>query len=404
MAKVKKPLKKGQAKFQLIGEVKINDYTYQIDQESQRSDWIYNRLNLGVDCGNGNVVYADMMGGYGANRDNVVYVHGKKENDNGKMIDDFDNRFTIDWDDRFDENILETIGDMCFIKVGIEKDAKKKTFVKRFLSAYDAIKYIQEHLEDGMVINVKGRLKYSMYNDNIQTNKEIQSIFVSKIDDPSRYRATFTQTVLLDKYSIGKVNKEKKIYPITAYAVDYVGKYDGQEIKESVVFPINLELDIDINNPKNTKKFLAKILKVRKDITEITLEGDIIEGQTLVEITEDDIPDDIKELIEIGAYTKEEAVNKLAVGGNKDKRMVIRRPQIRMAGKDDDRKPVIVKEDKKYTEDDLVRLNDLLLDKAIDEDEDEDEDLPLEPDNNDEEIENEDLDDMSWLDSVGEDE
>ena len=112
MAKTKKqkvsPLKKGMSQFQLIGEAKINDYTFKIEEEAA-SGFIYNAINLGVDCGSGNVVYCDMMGGYNGTGDSVIYVHGKKENDNGQEVDDFDNRFTVDWDDRFDEAILEEV-------------------------------------------------------------------------------------------------------------------------------------------------------------------------------------------------------------------------------------------------------------------------------------------------------
>ena len=65
----------------LVGEAKINaDYTYKLDERSEKSDWVYNSLNLGVDCGDVcGTVYAELMGGYGAERDNVVYVHGKEE-------------------------------------------------------------------------------------------------------------------------------------------------------------------------------------------------------------------------------------------------------------------------------------------------------------------------------------
>ena len=117
--------KKGWANsFVLVGEAKINaDYTYKLDERSEKSDWVYNSLNLGVDCGDVcGTVYAELMGGYGAERDNVVYVHGKDED--GK--DDFENRFTIDWDDRFDEKILESVGDLCFMTVGLEKDKNGK--------------------------------------------------------------------------------------------------------------------------------------------------------------------------------------------------------------------------------------------------------------------------------------
>ena len=160
MAKEKKTLEKKNWSntFTLIGEAKISkDYTYKLDEKSEKSDWIYNSLNLGVYCGEKHgTVYAELMGGYGAERDNVIYVHGKDED--GR--DDFENKFTIDWEDRFDESILETIGDLCFMTVGLEKyevksknsDKKEeKVYYKKFLSAYDMIQYINENLEAGII-------------------------------------------------------------------------------------------------------------------------------------------------------------------------------------------------------------------------------------------------------------
>ena len=71
--------------------------------------------------------------------------------ENGK--DDFsdDGRITVAWEDRLNENVLKEIGDMCFINVGLEKDKNGKTFYKNFLSEYDAIAYIKEHLEEDIV-------------------------------------------------------------------------------------------------------------------------------------------------------------------------------------------------------------------------------------------------------------
>ena len=79
------------------------------------------------------------MGGYGAERDNVIYVHGKDEN--GK--DDFSNKFTIDWEDRFDETILESVGDLCYLTVGIERDKGGKVYYKKFLAPVSYTHLIQ---------------------------------------------------------------------------------------------------------------------------------------------------------------------------------------------------------------------------------------------------------------------
>lgn len=338
--------------FMLIGEAKVNDYTYKLDEKSEKSDWVYNSLNLGVYCGETcGTVYAELMGGYGAERDNVVYVHGK--DDEGK--DDFDNKFTIDWDDRFDETILESVGDLCFLTVGLEKDKGGKVYYKKFLTPYDMIAYINKNLEDGMVINVKGNLKYSTYNDNVQVKKEINSVVLSKVDDSSKYAARFTQTMLLTKDSVGKADKDTGVLPIYAKVLDYVKEYKGKEVKTNIPYDKTFEYELDLSNPEMTKKVVDKVFKVQKGVTEVTFEGDLIEGGAVVTATEDDIPDDIKALIAIGVFTMEEALAKCTVSSGREKRMVIRKPLIKMVeDKEGNKTPTIQKFDKKYEEEDLI--------------------------------------------------
>jgi len=363
-------LKKGKAQFMLIGEAKTNDYTFAMDKESTKSDWVWNQMNLGIDCGNGNVIYADMMGGYGSERDNVVYVHGIKEVD-GKKQEDFENKFTIDWDDRFDETILESIAESCYIKVGLEKDAKDKTYIKKFLSAYDAIEYIQQHLKSGIVVNVKGQLKYQAYNDSVSVKKEITSIFLSKAK-PEEYKAVFTQTLLCDSSAVGKLDKEKACFPITCFVVDYVGKYDGKEIKKSLAFTKTFELEVDKVKPENTKKLIAKCFTPAKKgtLVEVTVEGEMLEGASVVNITLDDLPEDIRDLIELNVITEEEALNKCAIGGNKEKRMLIKRPLITFEGEGDTKVPVLAINKDKYKETDLVFLSQFITEEDSNELED----------------------------------
>lgn len=376
--------------FTLIGEAKINDYTYKLDERSEKSDWIYNSLNLGVYCGETcGTVYAELMGGYGAERDNVVYVHGK--DDDGK--DDFDNRFTIDWDDRFDDTILETVGDLCFLTVGLEKDKGGKVFYKKFLTPYDMIAYINENLEDGTVVNVKGTLKYSKYNDNVQTKKEINSIVLSKVDDSSKYSARFTQTMLLTKDSVGKPDKSTGILPIYAKVLDYVKEYKGKTVKANMPYDKQFEYELDLSNPEIAKKVVDTVFKVKKGVTEITFEGNLIEGGAVITATEEDLPDDIKTLVNIGVYTLDEALAKCTVSSGREKRMIIRKPVIKMVeNSDGDKTPIIQKFEKKYEEEDLVP--DFMLDDSDDED-----DID-ESDTEDSNEETSASDDNSWLDAL----
>lgn len=352
--KERKALKKGKASFNLIGRVKVTDKTFNLDN-SYDSGWTDNSMYVGVDCGGGNVIYAEMRSGFFPDKDNVIRAYSKDEKDDeGKS-----KSVEIAWEDRLDESLYDSISDSSFLTVGVEKDVKEKTVYKKFLTAYDAVDYLNDHLEDGMIVNVKGTLGYSEYEENVSTKKDITSIVLSKVEDEKDFKATFSQTILVDSKSIGKKNEEKNTIELSAYVVDYVGKpkIDGEKIvvRQNVTFPKTFEVAIN-ENPEITAKMLQKFFKPKKGkVAEITVTGNLVEGGSTVVITEDDIPDDIKELIEMGLYSEEEAEKKIAVGnnGNREKRMIILKPDITYVGKDENRKPTVAFEDAKYDEDDL---------------------------------------------------
>lgn len=352
--KERKALKKGKASFNLIGRVKVTDKTFNLDN-SYDSGWTDNSMYVGVDCGGGNVIYAEMRSGFFPDKDNVIRAYSKDEKDDAGKSKSVE----IAWEDRLDESLYDSISDSSFLTVGVEKDVKEKTVYKKFLTAYDAVDYLNEHLEDGMIVNVKGTFGYSEYEENVSTKKDITSIVLSKVEDEKDFKATFSQTILVDSKSIGKKNEEKNTIELSAYVVDYVGKpkIDGEkiEVRKNVVFPKLFEVAIN-DNPEITAKMLQKFFKPKKGkVAEITVTGNLVEGGSTVTITEDDIPDDIKELIEMGLYSEEEAEKKIAVGnnGNREKRMIILKPDITYVGKDENRKPTVAFEDAKYDEDDL---------------------------------------------------
>ena len=378
MAKTKgrKALKKGKATFNLIGRVKVTDKTFNLGN-SYDSGWTDNSMYVGVDCGNGNTVYAEMRSGFYSNPDkeSVIRAYSKDEKDDtGKS-----KSVEIAWEDRLDESLYDSISDSSFLTVGVEKDVKDKTVYKKFLTAYDAVEYLNEHLEDGMIVNVKGTIGYNEYEGNVSTKKEITSIVLSKIDDEADFKATFSQTILVDSKSIGKKNDDKGTIELVAYVVDYVGKpkIDGEkiEVKKNVTYPKTFEVAIN-ENPEITAKMLQRFFKPKKGkITEITVTGNLVEGGSTVNITEDDIPDDIKELIEMGLYSEEEAEKKIAVGnGNRERRMIIVKPDITYVGTGDDRKPTVAFEDGKYDEDDLYFYEQALLDAGAEPSSDDDTD------------------------------
>lgn len=370
-----------QSSFNLIGKPVVNDYTFKIDEKSEKSNWVYNALNLGVDCGEKyGTVYAEMMGGYSEENKNQIYAHGKK--DDGS--DDFDKQIIIPWEDRFKDDVLEEIGDLSFITVGLEKTNADKTYYKKFLSAYDAIAYIKEHLTEDMVINVRGNLKYSEYNGTVQVRKNITSVALSKAEDSSKYRATFTQSVLLDKdsASLKNIDKDKGVMFVDARVLDYVKEVNGVEVKGQYPYKKQFEFAMNFENEKQCKTIYEKLFKVKRGITQVTFEGDFVEGGAVVTTTLDDLPDEIRDLVEMGVYTEEEACAKCTANGNRERRMVLKKPSIKLVG--DDKVPVIQMFPERYEEDDLI-LDYLYNDKSDDK-------PPF-----DTETEEETDDSMSWL-------
>ena len=369
--------------FTLIGKAKINEYTYKINEKSEKSSWIYNSLNLGVDCGEKyGTVYAEMMGGYSDDGNSVIYAHGKK--DDG--LDDYEQQIIVDWEDRNNENVLKTVGDLSFITVGLEKTNEGKTFYKKFLSAYDAIQYIKDHLEDGMTVNVKGNIKYSSYNGKTQTKKIITSIVLSKIDSERKYIAKFTQSVLINKDSanLKDIDKSTGIMTITGKVLDYVKEINGLEIKGQYPFIKQFDYEFpDLNNGEQCKKIFTKLFKVKRGYNQVNFEGDFVEGGAIVIPSFEDLPDDIKELVEDGIYTKEDALAACATNGNRTQKMIIRKPAIRIVG--ENKTPVLQVFEERYSEDDLTfefdnENNDIINEEAT--------------------IESEDADDMDWLNNL----
>nr|WP_270249220.1 hypothetical protein [Coprococcus catus] len=391
------------ANFNLIGKAVVNDYTFKIDAKSEKSDWMYNSINLGVDCGEKyGTVYCELMDGYGTERENYpIYVFGKEEDGTA----DFTNSYQIAFEDRLDQDLVADVADISLITVGLEKTDKDKTFYNKFLKGYDAIAYAYEHLKDGMVVNVKGQLKYTVYNGNIQCRKEINSIVLSQAD-PEYYHATFSQSILLDRDSCTKesLDKNKSVLLVNAYVLEKFKEFNGHDLTEGgknrggqfVPLKKTFEFPVDISTPEGkekTNKIIQKFFKVKKGVTQINFNGEFIESGATVQTTVDDLSDDIKELIDMGIYTEEEAIALCSDNGTRERRMLIRQPIIRKVGPDDKKvsKPQIFNE--KFTEEDLA------LDCLIPVEED---DVPFDEstDETKEETVVDNLDDDSWLDQI----
>ena len=148
------------------------------------------------------------------------------------------------------------------------------------------------------------------------------------------------------------IDKDKSVMYVDAKVLDYMKEFNGIEVKGQYPFKKQFEYELDLTNAEQCNKVYEKLFKVKKNVTQVTFKGDLIEGGATTTVTWEDVPDDIKDLVEIGIYTKEDAIAKCSSNGARERRMVLRRPHIKLVG--DDKVPVLQVFPDRYEESDLI--------------------------------------------------
>lgn len=385
-------LKKGKSYVNVTGKLKLGANSFSGEKISAESGYKYVQINLGVETAEGNVIYGGMMGGYSP-KNPVIYAMNKEDN----------SQLEVNFADRLNEAIVNTVADFKLHKVGLERNENGELQIEKFLSPMDVHDLLKEKLVDGMDITLRGSFEFSEYRDETQRKFIIQNIFLpyqQKEKDaegkftenllPVEYGATFTQTILLNEDSFKKITKEDAKageVVIPAQALEYVSKRNGKVIKKTLPFGLAVVVKIDKENPEKTAKILDGLFKVKKGkIREITIEGDIIEGYEQQEATSVDIElsDEIKELIAMGLYSENEAKQKMTVRGTKVSKLVFTRPFIQ---KDDSGTLKIDINDDKY------EPKDMFVDIS--------ESAPAKKETASEEAVEQPVDDESWMKALG---
>ena len=174
-------LHSGVSRFSAYGKVSISADTFPTDAVKAASGYTYKRVSFPVSVGDNNTIYVQMMGGYSPKKP-VIYA---RNTDNDPI--------EVNWDLRTNENILENIADRSFVKVRLEKDADGKLIEKKFLSEFDAITYMADHLKDGQQVYIGGEVEYRHYNGQIQRSFNITTVGLDENED-RKSSAQLTQT------------------------------------------------------------------------------------------------------------------------------------------------------------------------------------------------------------------
>lgn len=156
--------------FSLTGKAMVNDFTFKIDKHSTKTSYIYNMMNMCVDCGEEHdYINVSLLGGYYPDKESVMKANSK--NQDGSI-------FEIDWNDRFVPRIIEKVADESLITVGLERNRDGSIQYKKFLSGYDAVLYIKNHLDNGTIVDIEGDVDMSVMQDvdYVFTNMRVRKI------------------------------------------------------------------------------------------------------------------------------------------------------------------------------------------------------------------------------------
>ena len=335
--------------FDVIGEVAVDSKAFALLQAGKNNaNWIQNVFNPRIDGADGQSKYMRFSSGYDTTKGKKIFAQSKSKTS-----------LEIPFGDRKNQNMIDLVDDKSFIKVGIgkviEKNAETNKEYKvwefnRFLDAFDAIEFLNKMmpLASKNKVRLVGKIKYSVYNDEVQTNYELQTIYLLNGNEEEgkelASKFCFTQNVLLTE---GAVDKSKLETEGTVKVATNVYVKIKQEYK---VLPLEFMMIAKDDSQKETfKKVIDRYFDIKGDtVRRINLDCRFESGYIASNVEESDLPDDAKELIEDGLYSKEEVMKMYA---NKDRvdRLVITRPLIKKI----DNKPQVDFNDKEFELKDL---------------------------------------------------
>lgn len=312
----KEGLRKTYATFTATGRVKFNKNDgFQINQHSKnKPDYVYSRMTLHIDCGKERLSFAQLIGGYDTNNPLPIRAFGKNEDG----TTNFNVQYEIEWENRKDPKVLEQVSDLNLITVGLAEGINsrgvKSLIFEKFLSPYDAINYIYENIKEDSIVRVHGTLDFSEINGRVIINKNVKSIYL--VDTPEdKFGATFRIQLLLDEHSLGQ-KQDNGLYPLQGYVVNY-----DKDVKQNIALPLTIY--IDPTRYKNWASVVKYLKPTKKDqILVWGIQGSFKIITETVEITLNDLSHDLRQLVELGMITEQDALTR-AISSNRSEEIML---------------------------------------------------------------------------------
>lgn len=312
--------------FNITGYITVDDKTFEMNKAGKNNkNWIMNVFNPKVEDKEGKSMYMRFMDGFDKVKGKRIFARTK---DNSNI--------EISFADRDKEALLEQLDDFSFVKVGLGKEKVKdeetgkeyeRWNFRKFITSYDAIALLKEVLEIGKTYKVRmiGNQKFNLFNGNMNRNYDLQTIYILPEDDTSECDFGFKHNILLDSESVNMDKwAEEGIANIKAKV------YQKKNKDEYEVLEVPFVIRANENNKEKYENVIKKHLLVEEEgvIRRINIAGVYNCGYISGKVEEEDLPEEIKEMIKDGIYTKEQILNMNSKKERVDE-LVIRKPVIR---------------------------------------------------------------------------
>jgi hypothetical protein len=337
--------------FVFIGDVVFNEEKYYTSKVSD-SGYKYSRLQFGVKTADGNVVYVDMMGGFSTTKKNVIYAMDKDKN-----------KLEIDFNDRHDQKIIDSVMDFKKIKMNFGTSDEKDS--KIFIAEYDAVEYAKANMQKGQRVVVIGNVNIERYknpNDGkVITSMKYVPTKIRLAKEEEKNKAELKLNFVFDKESleIDRLEKEGKM-DVTGYFTTY-----NKDSKSNIFVQFPLVLDMEYLASISTvplddakKKVLNEIFKKYfkanvGEYVETEWRAEVFRGSQQAEITMDDLSADQKMQIEVGLVTLEQVAKEMGArkAGDKINEIKLVRPTNKY---EDEKGTPMVNKKTDLTEDDFI--------------------------------------------------
>lgn len=289
-------------RFKFTGKIKFNDDDS--DRPSLRVGKTkkgaqYKSLSLGITTDQSNWAFVELFG---------------MVSDVIKTVDVDNQKYEVNWEDRLDEEVVESVANYRKTFVNLTTDRENS---KAFVSPCDAIDYIIDNVYDLNDVNVciTGDLAKNEYNGRLTDRFQIRSLYVVDDDVKPSFKVNSTYFFTKDDIDSADWKDEKKIV-IDGYIDTYMSSEKANKyVKHPVVFDAS-KVDYSNEDHIKIKDYNLRQLGLAEEDGKITtpklkgtkvyglnMEFAYLNGAELAEFDESTLTDNQKVAIELGLKT-----------------------------------------------------------------------------------------------------